>query len=84
MASKQVSICDECEKEGKYNHNYSRPNDWISASFACNNRSKGLLDFCSKECLKKYIDSEAIGNDIGHEIKEFAKSELPAVGGKNE
>lgn len=75
MASKTVSSCDECGGEGEYNSNHSRPNNWIGASFTCNSRSKANMDFCSKECLKKYISSECIGNDIGHEMADFAISE---------
>lgn len=72
MAKEMISVCDQCDKKGRYNPNYSRPNDWIGCMFQCNNRSKENLDFCSKECLCKYINSEALGNHIGHELKEFA------------
>jgi len=68
MAKQIVSTCDECGNSGHYNPNWKRPNDWIGCTFYCNRKSKEFLDFCSKECLKRYIDSERIGNDIGHEI----------------
>ncbi len=73
MSNKRVSICDECGCEAPYHQSYSRPTDWIGCTFASNDRSVSSLDFCSRECIKKYITSESIGNDIGHNIKEFAK-----------
>ncbi len=72
MSNETISFCDGCGKQAKYNINYSRPNNWIGCGFECNSRSKTKIDFCSKECLKKYIDSVSLGNDIGHNIKEFA------------
>ena len=75
MAYKMISNCDECGKEGEYNPNYLRPNNWIGCSFKSNGRSKEAMDFCSKECLKKFIDSLALGHAVGHQINEFAVSE---------
>ncbi len=75
MAYKTISFCDGCGKEAPFNQNYSRPTDWIGCEFQSNGRSKSSLDFCSIECIKKFIDSNALGNAIGHNIKEFASSE---------
>lgn len=75
MAYKRISTCDECEKEAPYNKNYSRPNDWIGCEFESNGKKGESMDFCSKECLIKYIASYALGNSIGHQIKDNAVSE---------
>ncbi len=75
MAKQMISTCDGCGKCGDYNPNYKRPNDWIGCIFYCNKKAKEFLDFCSKECLKKYIDSNRMGNDIGHEIKDASLGE---------
>ena len=63
-------ICDECGKEGEYNPNFRMPNDWVRCCFECNTREKKNMELCSKECLLKYVSSDAIGNDIGHNLKD--------------
>ncbi len=76
MAYKKVSNCDECDKQGNYNINYKRPNDWIGCTFESNGKARHGMDFCSKECLIKFITSYALGNAIGHQIKDNAVSEV--------
>lgn len=75
MSKLYITCCDGCGGQRNTNPNYSQPNDWIKCSFSSNGRKKEHIDFCSRECLKKYITSESLGNDIGHNIKDAQVSD---------
>jgi len=61
---RKVSVCGYCEVEEGYWPGYQRPDNWITSGFDTNEFSKTSLDFCSRECIKDYISSGAIGHGL--------------------